>query len=169
MDARHAESIERAMTVLAAAALASAVGFAAVSLGVSLIPAAAAAAATLLAAARLLRSVEGGTSCFALEPFDLEPIPPAVAIDELLLTDSDRLDRPEATACEHELVLDDVLASLGEDSRVVRLFDPSAMASPGDLRVRIERHLDGFRDAAARPDASQALHDALSELRRSLH
>jgi hypothetical protein len=49
-----------------------------------------------------------------------------------------------------ELLLDDALADAGPDSRVVRLFDRTAMpASP-----------DG--------DASQALYDALAKLRRSL-
>ena len=49
-----------------------------------------------------------------------------------------------------ELLLDDVLANAGPDSRVVRLFDP--VAAP----------------RAAPPDASQALYDALAKLRRSL-
>ena len=49
-----------------------------------------------------------------------------------------------------ELLLDDILAKVGEDSRVVRLFDPSAAAQ------------------AAPPDASQALFDALAQLRHSV-
>lgn len=47
-----------------------------------------------------------------------------------------------------ELLLDDVLTDIGEDPRVVRLFDPSAAPQ------------------AAPPDATQALYDALIELRR---
>lgn len=169
MDARHTERIEWAMDVLAAAALAAATGFAALRLGASPAAAAAVAGASLLVAFRLLRSVEAEIPDFALEAFDLEPIPPTVPVDELLLTDSDRFDPLEPSIGDDELVLDDVLADLGDDSRVVRLFDPSAMPTAGELRVRIERHLDGSRDAAALPDASRALIDALTELRRSLH
>ncbi|HKP34932.1 MAG TPA: hypothetical protein VJT70_09175 [Sphingomicrobium sp.] len=80
--------------------------------------------------------------------------------DELVLTDADRLHAGEA------LVLNDILAEIGPDSRVVRLFDRSAMPTPGQLRSRIEN----YRDQAPQPvpDASQALSEALAELRRSL-
>jgi hypothetical protein len=64
---------------------------------------------------------------------------------------------------EEPLPLDDILAELGSDSRVVRLFDPAAMPSPAELSARIDRHLD-----PAPADASEALHEALAELRRSL-
>jgi hypothetical protein len=75
---------------------------------------------------------------------------------ELVLTDADRL--PEA------LVLDDILAEIGPDSRVVRLFDPSAVPTPGQLKARIDRHLA----PAESEDATQALFEALAQLRRSL-
>ena len=55
-----------------------------------------------------------------------------------------------------ELVLDDVLESAGPDARVIRLFDPG---------------LETERAALAnspQPDASQALTEALAQLRRSL-
>jgi hypothetical protein len=85
--------------------------------------------------------------------------------DELLLTEADRLPVP---ASGDPLVLDDVLAAIGPDSRVVRLFDRTAMPTPGQLQVRIDDHL-GQGSAAADPtDASQALSDALAELKRSL-
>jgi hypothetical protein len=86
---------------------------------------------------------------------------------ELLLTDADRA-RPTETRDRGELVLDDILAELGPDSRVVRLFDPAAMPTPAQLNARIERHLGEAGPAVASPDASQALYDALTELRRSL-
>ena len=82
--------------------------------------------------------------------------------DELVLTDADRLHAGEA------LVLDDILAEIGPDSRVVRLFDRSAMPTPGQLRSRIDRHRSQAAAPAGAPDASQALSDALAELRRSL-
>jgi hypothetical protein len=88
-------------------------------------------------------------------------------IGELLLTDSDRLHPLERDASD-ELVLEDILAELGPESRVVRLFDPAAMPTPRQLNARIERHLGEESGSTAPPDASQALYDALAELRRSL-
>lgn len=88
-------------------------------------------------------------------------------LGELLLTASDRL-HPVENAEADELVLEDILAELGPESRVVRLFDPSAMSTPGQLNARIERHRGEKGAPGAPPDASQALYDALAELRRSL-
>ena len=82
--------------------------------------------------------------------------------DELVLTESDRLDTSEP------LVLDDILAKIGPDSRVVRLFDRKSMPTPGQLQSRIDSHLGQATAEIAKPDASQALSDALAELRRSL-
>jgi hypothetical protein len=65
-------------------------------------------------------------------------------------------------------VLSDILAKLGPDSRVVRLFDPAAMPTPAQLNDRIERHLRSSSQQAGQPDASDALYQALNELRRSL-
>ena len=55
-----------------------------------------------------------------------------------------------------ELVLDDVLESAPPDARVIRLFDP---------RLESERVAP---PNSSQPDASQALTEALAELRRSL-
>lgn len=55
-----------------------------------------------------------------------------------------------------ELVLDDVLESAAPDARVIRLFDP---ARESELAARAN---------GPQPDASQALTEALAELRRSL-
>jgi len=88
---------------------------------------------------------------------------------ELLLTDADRVDAP--------LVLDDILAELAPDARVVRLFDRRAMTAaptPGQLQSRIAGYLGDEAPLYAPPngpgpsDASQALSAALAELRRSL-
>jgi hypothetical protein len=62
----------------------------------------------------------------------------------------------EIAKAEDELVLDDVLESAGPDARVIRLFDP-----------RLESEL-AARANSPQPDASQALTDALAELRRML-
>jgi hypothetical protein len=91
--------------------------------------------------------------------------------DELVLTESDR---PGGNA---PLVLDDILAEIGPDARVVRLFDRRAMPAPGptpgQLQTRIAEYMkDGTpaapSDLAGPSDASQALSAALAELRRSL-
>lgn len=63
-----------------------------------------------------------------------------------------------------ELELDDVLAAIEPDSRVVQLFEPNGTA--GEMQARIDRHLNSPRQAP--PDATQELHDALAALRRSL-
>lgn len=97
--------------------------------------------------------------------------------DELVLTDAERLgdelvltqaDRVEPTHSGDPLVLDDILSELGPDSRVVRLFDRKAMPTPGQLKSRIDSHLGQGSAPAGASDASQALADALAELRRSL-
>jgi hypothetical protein len=85
--------------------------------------------------------------------------------DELLLTAADRLNAP---AHAEPFVLDDILAELGPDSRVVRLFDRKAMPTPGQLKSRIDDHLEQEERRSGMSDASQALSDALAELRRSL-
>ncbi|WP_309661768.1 hypothetical protein [Sphingomonas sp.] len=56
-----------------------------------------------------------------------------------------------------ELILDDELGEVGPDARVVRLFGPSQSHLPSNYR------------SPALPDASQALVEALAELRRSLY
>jgi hypothetical protein len=87
--------------------------------------------------------------------------------EELVLTDADRLE-PSGLRQEESLVLDDILAEMGPDARVVRLFDPKAMPTPNQLRSRIDSHLAKAQPPAGASDASQALADALAELRRSL-
>lgn len=82
-----------------------------------------------------------------------------IVYPELLLTEADRL------VDEEPLELDDILAELGPDSRVVRLFDPAKMPTPGQLNAQIEAHQ---ARSPAYPDASQQLSEALAELRRSL-
>lgn len=98
-----------------------------------------------------------GTAELLLTPDD------QVAADELLLTEADRLGTDAGT-----LELDDILAELGPDSRVVRLFDRKAMPTPGQLKTRIDDHLQHGTPALVQSDAAQALSDALAELRRSL-
>ena len=165
MEARHIERLEAGVDFAAAATFAAAAAYAMLRFGGSPLIAAVVAVVMLLASSRILTSISAGPRSFALERFDTEPLP---EIDELILTDADRLDAGDPTEHVDELVLDDVLAKLGDLSRVVRLFDAPAMPSPGELKGRIDRHLDGTSPSSPPPDASQALHDALSELRRNL-
>ena len=138
-----------------------------------------------LLSARGLRMVAAGERRFAVPEFEL-PAVEQLELDELLLTEpvelllTDRAellltdaDRLRSAHAPEELMLDDILAELEPDSRVVRLFDPAAIPTPGQLNARIERHLGEGTSPIAPPDASpadasQALYDALAELRRSL-
>ena len=117
-----------------------------------------------LCAARVLHSVRPGPQRTPVPAFTLQdygmPEP-----DELLLTDRYHA-APAAT--QEPLVLDDVLAELGPDSRVVRLFDPAAMPTPAQLKSQIDRHLNRDTPDPQNADAAQALHEALAQLRRSI-
>ena len=159
--------VEKLADCAASAVLALACGFAAsqwLAGAVARLPASAAlAAAAYFLSVRLLGSIQPQPRRLPVAIFDvreLEPIEPT----ELLLTE--RLDQPSRGT--DPLLLDDILAELGPDSRVVRLFDPASMPTAGDLRLRIEKHLDGEATAARSSDAAQALHEALAELRRSI-
>jgi hypothetical protein len=140
-----------------------------------------------LLCARTLRSIAPEARRFGVAAFEVAPLRQS-HLDELLLTEQVELlltEQVELLLTEQvelvlteahrlnpvkpdELVLDDILAELGPDSRVVRLFDPAKMPTPGQLNSRIERHLEEASLPPASPDAAQALYDALAELRRSL-
>jgi hypothetical protein len=167
MDPRHAQRIEAIVDVGAAAILAAAAGYAVgrfASFGATIL---AAAAAAFFISWRTLRAVASNAGSFPIAHFELIELAGA-DIGELLLTDDDRLETQPALAGADELVLDDVLAKLGEESRVVRLFDVSAMPTAGQLKARIDQHLGDSHPPSSSPDASGALHQALAELRRSL-
>jgi len=138
MNARRAERIESAVDAGAALLLAAAVAYAFWTLAVA-------------QAAVAGAGVAFGVSFVGLRR--IQPIKAAPATDGPMATPVGHLlaeaDRSLAHA-EDELVLDDILAVLNPDSRVVRLFERHPMPTPGA------------------PDASQALHDALADLRRSL-
>jgi hypothetical protein len=166
MDAPHAQRIEGIANFGASAILAGAMAYAVGRSAASTAAVAAAAVAAFFVALVFLRSISPKEREFQLAPF----VPTELTLedsDELLLTEEDRVDCG-STVVNDELLLDDVLAQLEEESRVVRLFDSSATPTPGQLRTRIDRHLDQTRLQDTRPDASEALHEALAELRRSL-
>ncbi len=160
-------TIRRAEAIIdfgAAAALGAAVAWLGVQLAFEPLAAAAAGLVGLAGAVAALRYVCPEAISFRLAGFDLCDLEPA----ELHLTSADRAEavaidcRPES----HELVLDDALAPAKPESRVVRLFDVSAMPTPDELKARFDRHLSGPQPAS--PDATRALFDALAELRSSL-
>ena len=161
------KSVDRAASALfaAAAAYAAYVTLAPEPAGlVRAAEAAAIAAFAYLLCVRSLNAVQPKARRLPVSVFDVREIEEA-ELPELLLTD--RYEAP-AAAAEEPLLLDDILSELAPDSRVVRLFDPATMPTPGQLNASIERHLRRDSSPAAPQDASQALHDALAELRRSL-
>lgn len=159
MTGGRAELIEAAIDGAAAALLAAAAGYGAAHMG-SPAWGAAAAAAGFAGGLTALRAVRPAPQGFVLPQFEvaIEPMQ-----DELLLTEADRY-QPQAI----ELVLDDILAEPGPDARVVRLFDPRAMSTATEIRPNPGRRFSEGSSPTAPPDASQALHDALAQLRRSL-
>jgi hypothetical protein len=162
MSAGWAEKIEAIADCGAAAILGAAASYASARAGAGPAFMAAAAGTCVTGAYLMLRRVMVREPAFALASF--APVDADFdQCEELLLTDADRAD-----AQGEELILDDILAKLRDGSRVVRLFDPAGMPSPGEFRDRIERHVNGHQSPCEYPDASDALHAALSELRRSL-
>ena len=130
-----------------ASALAGAAGFAFLKLGSSdHLPFGAAVAATLafLASYAVLKRIGGEPAALPLNSFTAPEIEP----------------EPEPDA----LLLDDVLASIGPESRVVRMFAPDQMPTAGQLRARIDRHVGGGND----DDAADAMHQALADIRKAL-
>lgn len=125
-------------------------------------------------ALRSLRSLQPESRRLPVPVFDVREIDPVETAEllteryeapELLLTE--RYEKAEPGP-EEPLWLDDILAELSSDSRVVRLFDPVAMPTPGQLKSRIDEHLDVEATPEQHAEGVQALHDALAELRRSL-
>lgn len=126
-----------------------------------------------VAAFAVMRAVPAEPRKLALPEFD-----PLAGLDDVLLLDEPLeqldellLDRPlmeaevEAVA---ELLLEDALLAPEPDSRVVQLFAPGRMPTAGQLRDRIDRHLADGDSGSRISDASDALSEALAELRRSL-
>ena len=171
MQAGSVASIEKNVDGAASALFALACGYAAyawISPTAGLPTAAAESAAAAVLAYfltnRTLRRIQPEAPRIPVPIFDVRDVEP-IGESELLLTE--RLD-PAPAGEEDALLLDDILAELGPDSRVVRLFDPAAMPTAGELKSRIDRHLDRETSAAQTSDAAQALNDALAELRRSM-
>lgn len=95
-------------------------------------------------------------------------IQPQLAPGALLVRLQDVLAEASAADAINELFLDDPLPAAQPDSRVVQLFQPSAMPTAGELQARIERHLDIREPPQAPADHSSELFEALATLKRSL-
>lgn len=139
MDGRTIGRIETAVDAGAAAVFVAAVAYACHAIPVAQTNTGLATAGSLALCFAGLRRIPAGSSA------DVEP--QRTPVTELLA----EADRAIDAEVQDELVLDDILSALSSDSRVVRLFDPAAMPTPGPAK-----------------DDSQVLYDALSELRRSL-
>lgn len=108
-----------------------------------------------------LRLFRGKADGYAMPMFDLG------AFDRELAAAAEAAEQePQPDRADDELVLEDVLAAIDPAARVVRLFQANDTA--GELHERIERHLRAAPRAAAAPDATQELHEAIAALRRSL-
>lgn len=162
-QARAVEGLEWAMDSAAAAVLGGAVGFAVAKIvsapGAAALAAASAAALLTLGA---LRRIGRSARTYRLPQF--APADHCGDVEELLL--EHRIE-PDPAPAGGELLLDDILEQIGPDSRVVRLFASDSLPKAGELKAAIDRQLaaDARSNGA---DASQALHDALAELRRAL-
>jgi hypothetical protein len=171
MQAADAQRVETGVGVAAATSFAAAIGFAIfhavdrITDFPGMVAAGGISAIVAYPAAQLfLRLLEGGPRPFPQLVFNIVKIEP-LELDELLLTESDRL---QPSGDRAPLELDDILVEIAPDSRVVQLFDPSAMPTPGQLKARIDSHLDGGTSHSPPPDASEALFAALADLRHSL-
>jgi hypothetical protein len=197
MDAEQVERIETGVERGASALFAVAVGYAlyaalgALVIGPALgVCAAGAGALAFLPCSRILGAAGQRGASFELPAFELRSLEEFEAADELQLTDADRLHPPDELLLTdadrrrpqdeliltdadrldgtEPLLLDDILAEIGSDARVVRLFDRKAMPTPGQLHSRVAAHIGEAAPLDAPADAAHALSAALAELRRSL-
>lgn len=166
MDRGGDEVIGWSIDGLAAALLGMAGGACLLLLGMPR-QAVAAAAMLCLGALAVLRQVRPEARRFRVRAFELPPVEFAAADepDVLELTEVDD-DEP--------LELIDALPQAPEDSRVVQLFAPRPLPTPGELARRIDDHLEqggderGGKVLELEVDAAAALRQALGDLRRSL-
>jgi hypothetical protein len=122
-----------------------------------------------IAALAVLRQVRPEPRRFRLPDFALDPVELGAPKVEPEL---DLLELTDALAPE-PLELEDRLDEPATDSRVVQLFAPRPLPTPGELARRIESHLGGGEERGGKVlelevDASAALREALGELRQSL-
>lgn len=164
MDRGGDELIGWIIDGVAAALLGAAIGACLLLLGQPSAAVAAGPAAVVLVLAGL-RQVRPEPRHFRVAPFAL----PEIVFDELVLELTE-------VAADEPLELEDALPEAAEDSRVVQLFAPRPLPTPGELAQRIDHHLErageegrsGGQVYDLEIDAAAALRQALGELRRSL-
>ena len=169
MDAALANRIEHHVERASAALFGAAVGYAAYAWLAPMFAqpqlgalTGSAAAMAFVGCDRVLKALGPAKRRYPISILDLR------TIELLAFGDSPVTQRDQVPSAGEPLVLDDILAGIAPDARVVRLFDPATMPTPAQLRARIDRHLDNGAPRGESPDASRALHEALAELRRSL-
>lgn len=130
-------------------------------------------AATFAAAWAVMRLIPAEAHHLALPDFGGVVLEDELLLDQPWAAEDDILwlDQPlmeQGSAAVAELLLDDPLPVAEPGSRVVQLFADGRMPSAGQLLTRIDRHLSDNGNRAPSSDASDALSEALAELRRSL-
>ena len=168
MGGNWADRIERATDASAALLLASAVAFAMHNFASD---ARLTALAVLIAGSGAydgLRRIRPTRTGFAMA-FEAVPLALPEPVEELVLGEADAPQMPPSDTSElaEAMLLDDALLPVSQDSRVVQLFGPRGPTAVVELMDRIERHF-GQAAEPEREDASEALLEALFDLRRSL-
>jgi hypothetical protein len=126
-----------------------------------------AASALCLGGLAVLRQVRPEARRFRVPAFDLPAVEFAASVPVDVLELSEQL-------AEEPLELVDQLPHAPEYSRVVQLFAPRPLPTPGELARRIDHHLEqggeerGGKVLELEVDAAAALRQALGDLRRSL-
>ena len=163
MDRGGDELIGWSIDGVAAAVLGAAAGACLLLLGMAREGVVAASAVGLLTLA-VLRQIRPEPRRFRLPAFALVEAAGDGGAEILELTD----------VAPAPLELVDALPEPQQESRVVQLFAPRALPTPGELARRIEHHLGGQAEEQGgtvlelEVDAAAALRQALGELRRSL-
>ena len=127
--------------------------------------AAAGGAASLWAAFLLLRRLSG-EQYFPMPEFDLADFNFVEPEDGGARNAAESALVLELPGEEGELLLDDAVHPVSDQSQVIRLFDPAHMPTAGELQDRVDRHL--AHSPRAVPDSTQELYAALSALRQTL-
>jgi hypothetical protein len=166
MSNGRTERIEAAVDAGASLLLAAAMAYFLLTLSDSPVLSLALAGLSYFACYYGLQQVQPQREGFAVREFAVPELAD-FAVEELVLTDADRFQAAEVEEATEELLLDRPLAHVGPDSRIVQLFAAAPIPTPGELKARIDRHLAG-PGAPAAQDASEALVEALTQLRRSL-
>lgn len=162
--------IEGGVESVAAAAMAGAMGYATATLlngiySLPIVPGLAVAAIVFAVVRAGLRTIPGASATRGGQKLSANP--------SLTLSDFFELGEPVGTAVEsgdrhllgEELLLDEVFCEPQAKARVVQMFEPQPTA--GELDSPIDRHIAARRPATP-PDDSDAMVDALHQLRRRL-